>query len=405
MLVSRVDLHASDKYVGCRRYSVFSSSKELWAYVLRHRQYYCFYELIPDAALAKSPRYKFYKQKPRVYFDVEYYSQEGPDAQRADRLKLIQSLVSRVLDKPDVDWCVINASRPSKDGKYKNSDHLVARNVYVQDNIQTMLYLLQKMYAAATDDEKDLLAPGGVPIIDVNVYTRNRNMRLLGCRKSQNDGVALRACSGPNFEPEPVFVTPLEAVSYDSLIMGCVDKTKGDLLVLTKTLQDDLPKAPEPLTFDGQPLAKRARLYSASPTIDSTPIKGAKEAEEALQKWLKESPVSAKLNWSAAEVKGFLRPCDGDVSQFIFRVGFGERGRKRRCPAGTVHNGNCGQNWLIKIDLFDKVVEAACFGTQDTTRACAPNTSTGKVKWFRLTQPASHSKGKLVVVTLKKYWK
>lgn len=392
-VVSKTDLTASKPYRASRRYAVFDSQRKLFAYILQNRDRECVYEVVYGNNFTEDPRYKHvHARRPRIYFDLEAYTDESNDAQWADKVAVLMRGIDRLVGFR-VDWCVMDSSRAcTKTGRYKHSTHLVARNLYAVDNTQTMKLFVEVLLYTLSPEELQAVSLGDdKTIIDAGVYTNHRNMRCLYGLKNAGDAAYMRCCRSQY--PFKVFsddeMKQVDPISFDCMIMKRPDKSGGDVVLTCKAICELAKRATrdeecanvlreyeqaarskhhlQPLRVDLSTYVVDGRVSPDSPNMTPSRCKHINDIHSALQRWLETSRTSKKFNWTTARVKKVFNFDDTSV---IFHVGFDRVGVPRTCPAGTKHSGGCGQNWLVSVRTDILQMQCKCFRTQDTGRKC-----------------------------------
>ena len=149
-----------------------------------------------------------------LYLDIEWFSPTEPrDDQDSERLASLRRSVDQALssvgsDLHLTDWVVNNFTR-IVDGKLRHSYHVHVPQAVFDDNLVmgtfVKAYVLPHMHSDPLFYSAD-----GSPIVDASIYTRNRRLRLPGCKKRSVDG------SLP---------CPTKEVFVASLTSGCTRKS------------------------------------------------------------------------------------------------------------------------------------------------------------------------------------
>ena len=166
-----------------RRYafSSFKDGEALWEYVLKTPAHDRYFRTIDTSTKDESTS--------SLYLDIEWIVTEAePDARQ--RVDHIISSVTHSLSQLKTSTAVLNPvtvdfSRARWE-KFKHSFHVHFPSIIFTDTLAMGAFVKQYVVPHACQSPL-FYSIGGKPVLDTSIYTRNRTMRLPGCRKDGTD--------------------------------------------------------------------------------------------------------------------------------------------------------------------------------------------------------------------------
>ena len=167
------------EHQGRRFYSSFPDTHAFWTYYSKFKGRRCFYWINRSQKL---PR-----EVSLLHFDIEWLSATpGDDPATTERLHVLKTAISSSLPKPCT-FTEERLSRPSPKGGYKwyNSWQLYADGITFENNAKGCMrtFVLEKVWNKLKTHPLMKCSIKEKPILDLNVYTKNRCWRVPGSTK------------------------------------------------------------------------------------------------------------------------------------------------------------------------------------------------------------------------------
>ena len=157
-----------------RLYTSFSDAGEFWNYYSTFRGKRCFYWI--------NRSYEKTWEASLLHLDIEWYT-NSRDTQTAHKLLTICKAVNAALPC-EVEILREDLSRDISPNKFKNSFHLYAM-VTLSHNAKTCMqpFVTEKIWGSLKHMKSMYCGLTKKPIIDLGIYTKNRNFRVPGSSK------------------------------------------------------------------------------------------------------------------------------------------------------------------------------------------------------------------------------